>query len=504
MNTDFVVTPRQMKSAEEKCEQLGRSCGTLMDTVGRVIAEKMSERYSLAEKTAVILTGSGNNGGDGFAIAKNLTFYGCKAVIAMTAPPKTELAKSRYDANRSCFEKELLYSENPQAVYDELSAADFIVDCVYGTGFHGELDDSIKRLFDKCRESSAVKLSADIASGCSALDGSAANGAFTADITFALGAVKTGQLHTPCSVNSGEIILLDIGIMQECYEEYTALLNNEELFKLYPERKRISHKGTFGKLLIIAGSENCTGAAWMCANAALRTGAGLVTLCSVKEVTRSVSSTLHECVYLPVSDNGHMTAADSDIICNAAKNADAVVIGCGMGDSEDTYEILKAVINCTDCPILIDADGINSLSAHINELKDNKNRLIITPHPKEFGRISGMPISDVLKNKLSAAADFSSKYGIHVLLKDAYSVYCAPNGFTAVNMSGNAALAKGGSGDTLSGTIGGLLAQHMSISDAVRLGSYLFGAAAEKAAQQRNMGGILPSELPWLYPYILK
>lgn len=162
------------------------------------------------------------------------------------------------------------------------------------------------------------------------------------------------------------------------------------------------------------------------------------------------------------------------------------------------------MIDNTSCPIVIDADGINSLAPHINELKDNTGRLILTPHIKEFSRLSGLDTDYILRHKLSCVKDFAVKYGVHVLLKDAYSVYASPDGFTAVNMSGNAALAKGGSGDTLAGTIGGLLAQGIETGNAVRLGAYLFGLSAQYAARERSMSGILPSELPQLYPYILR
>ncbi len=502
----FVVTPAQMKAAEGECEHRGTSCAVLMENVGAKIAERLDEMLSLSGKTVVILAGSGNNGGDGFALARRVSERGARAEIVIAgAMPKTELAKDSYQRNMPFYASVTSYESNLDAVFALLDAADIIADCVYGTGFHGELSEGAARLFDYCNNLECFKCSADIASGCNALDGEADNSAFSADCTFALGAVKTGQLYAPCSEKSGEIILLDIGISPECYSGgCSAVLCDEELLRLFPKRKRISHKGTFGRLLNVAGSESCIGAAWLSTNAALRTGAGLVTLASVNTVTACVSVNLHECVLLPLGAEKNIKAAEIDTILSAAKGATAISVGCGMGNSGDTYAVVDALIKNTDCPIVIDADGINSLAPHINGLRDNTNRLILTPHPKEFCRISGYELSYVLKNKLKAAADFAREHGVHLILKDAYSVYAAPDGFTAVNMSGNAALAKGGSGDTLTGTVAGLLAQGMAIPDAVRLGMYLFGCAAELAAKSRGMCGILPSELPELYPYILK
>ena len=502
MSKQFVVTPAQMKTAEAMCEKKGTSCGVLMRNVGSAIARHIS-RIAKPCRTAV-LVGSGNNGGDGFALAHNLRKRGFTPTIIMTgASPKTDLAKECFEEYRADYESVLSYPDEPESVLAEIAKCGVIADCVYGTGFHGELHPDIRRLFSYCNESAALRFCADIASGCNASDGSADEYSFRADMTFALGAVKTGQIYVPCSEYSGDIVLLDIGISESCYTEYDAELNGDSLASHFVNRSRITHKGTFGRLLNVSGSESCVGAAWMSTNAALRTGAGLVTLASVSEVTASVANTLHECIYLPLGSKA-LTADCADKLCKNAQTASAILFGCGVGNSDEAYRLLKSLIENTDCPVVIDADGINSLAPHINELRDNTGRLILTPHIKEFSRLSGYDTAYILHNKLSVAKDFAEKHGVHILLKDAYSVYAAPDGFTAVNMSGNAALAKGGSGDTLAGTIGGLLAQGIETKNAVRLGAYLFGLSAQYAARDRSMSGILPSELPALYPYILR
>ncbi len=502
MSKQFAVSPAQMKKAEANCEKKGTSCAVLMRNVGSAVSRHISRIVKPCR--AAVLVGSGNNGGDGFALAHNLRKRGFTPVIIMTgSAPKTDLAKNCFEEYKADHEAVLSYPDEPQKVLSEIASCGVIADCVYGTGFHGELHPDIRRLFSYCNESAALRFSADIASGCNAADGSADKYSFRADMTFALGAVKTGQLYVPCSEYSGDIVLLDIGIPESCYEEYDAELNGDSLAAHFVNRSRITHKGTFGRLLNVSGSESCIGAAWMSSNAALRTGAGLVTLASVSEVTTSVAASLHECIYLPLGSKS-LTADCADKLCKNAQTATAVLFGCGVGNSDETYRLLSSLIDNTSCPVVIDADGINSLAPHINELKDNTGRLILTPHIKEFSRLSGLDTAYILRNKLSCAKDFAEKYGVHVLLKDAYSVYAAPDGFTAVNMSGNAALAKGGSGDTLAGTIGGLLAQGVEIGNAVRLGAYLFGLSAQYAAQERSMSGILPSELPQLYPYILR
>ena len=497
----YTVTSAQMRLAEEECERRGVSCAALMRNAGAAAAEVITQSGRV--KTAVILTGGGNNGGDGFALAHGLKEKGVLTAVIMVCLPKTDLARDCYWQYKDDIDECVSYAEDKEAAFSLIKRADVIADCVYGTGFHGELKEELRELFSACGNSSAVRYALDIPSGCSASDGSADKCSFKADVTLALGAVKTGHLHIPCSSFWGDIKLLDIGIDAPCYKEYEAVICDDTLISCLKKRERITHKGSFGRLLCVAGGENCIGAAYMAVNAALKTGTGIVELASVREVTQAVAVNLHECVLLPLS-SGKMTADSADKLCKAAKGASAIVFGCGMGNSEDTYLLFKALLQSTDCPILLDADGINSLVLHIDDLKDNGGRLILTPHIKEFSRISGIDTDVILKDKLKAAREFAARFGVHLLLKDAYSVYASPCGFTAVNMSGNAALAKGGSGDTLSGTIGGLLAQGVNIGDACMTGAYLFGSSAEYAAQSRSMSGIMPSELPALYPYLLK
>lgn len=299
MAKQYVVTPSQMKKAEAMCEQKGTSCAVLMRNVGSAIALHISRIVKPCR--AAVLVGSGNNGGDGFAVAHNLRKRGFSPLIVLVgSAPKTDLAIDCFNEYKPDYEAVLSYPDQPETVLSELGSCGIIIDCVYGTGFHGELAPPVRRLFSYCNGSAALRFCADIASGCNATDGNADEYSFRADMTFALGAVKTGQLYVPCSEFSGDIVLLDIGISEVCYSEYDAELNGDSLASHFVNRSRITHKGTFGRLLNVSGSESCIGAAWMSTNAALRTGSGLVTLASVSEVTTSVAASLHECIYLPL------------------------------------------------------------------------------------------------------------------------------------------------------------------------------------------------------------
>lgn len=501
----YAVDNATMKKAEELCERDFRSKAMLMDNAGCAIGKGTCKyRKVLPCHKVVIISGNGNNGGDGFALAKYFHDHEIKSTVVLTGDiPSVYPAKECFDKNKDYFDKLYFLSSDLDKIYDAVNEADFIFDCVYGTGFHGKLKEEIKNLFSICNKTRAYRVSADVASGCDLTYLTADEGSFVADLTIALGAVKLGQLSADIVKFCGDILPMDIDIPIDCYPNDSIRINDDELLRLFPRRTRSCHKGDFGKLLIIAGNEQCLGAPWLCTHAALRMGTGLVTLCSTKDVIRAASVSLHQCVYLPVGDEPHISYEYMEKILKAAKESDAVVIGCGMGDYEDTWLITREIIKNTNCPVLIDGDGINSVVAHIDEIKDNSGRLILTPHPKEFSRISGLSVEVILKNKITVAKNFARKYGVTLLLKDAYSVCASHKGEVTVTIAGNAGLAKGGSGDTLSGTIGALLAQGLSPINSIRLGSHIFGLAAEKMAREGGICSVMPAEIPFEYPSIL-
>ena len=503
--TKYVVTPEQMKRAEQNCELNDISCATLMENAGKGLAQRINEYNPARYSKIAVLCGSGNNGGDGYVAAKYLAQQEATVDVIAFGEPSTDIARDALDRCRSYFDSFSVCSdENLEALCELIRNAHIIVDCIFGTGFHGEIEnEKMIRIIEESNQAKAVRFSADIPSGCDAKTASASMHSFMADFTFALGAYKSGHIHIPCSEYSGELDVIDIGIPDFCYEEYKAVVSGKSLLDKLPARRRISHKGDYGRLLNIAGSENYVGAAWLSTNAALRIGTGHVTLCSVKSVTTAVSITLHESTYLPLTDKANIGTEHINDILSAAENATAVLIGCGTGCNEDIAKITMSLMKYAGCPVIIDADGLNSIAPHINEIKDNNGMVILTPHLKEFSRLSGCDMGYIQKNKLAAAKLFAKMYNVHLLLKDAYSVYAAPDGFTAVNLSGNDALAKAGSGDTLAGTIAGILACGAQINDAVTAGAYLFGKAAENAAQTRDTRTILPSELPEEYGYII-
>ena len=495
----FIVTTAQMKAAEERSEQLGVTRVTLMQNAAEQCLDFIKHSLGkIAYKRFAILAGSGSNGGDGVELAALLKEEGGDVTLLLTDKlPDTEVA-------RACMEKRsekpstVSCKENSAAAKDLLKTADVIIDCVFGTGFHGELPAAAADMFGcantECR---ALKIAVDIPSGINGDSGAAAENAFRADITLVLGAMKKGLLNHPACELCGETAVLDIGITDDCYNEYEGIFTPPSITDKLPPRPPYANKGTFGKLLNIAGSINYIGAAILSSKAALRIGTGLVTLASTEYVMGAVASAMPECVYLPLhqDDRGYIYSANAKMIAEAAQSADAVSIGCGMGNNENTAAIVQTLLRAGNCPVILDADGINSIADNINVLKDNDRPIILTPHPGEFARLLGKSVAEVQADRLDLARRFAKDMGVILLLKGMNTVTAAPDGTVTVNPTGNNALSKAGCGDVLTGIIAGLAAQGVQGYDAAVLGAYIHGKCADELVKTQGSASVLASEL---------
>ena len=265
----------------------------------------------------------------------------------------------------------------------------------------------------------------------------------------------------------------------------------------FSPRQAESHKGTYGNLLTVCGSYGMAGAALLCARAALRSGVGLLTAAIPSSVYPLMAGVLPEAVYLPLpqtADGRLSSAARPDLLQRAAR-ADAIVIGCGLGKGEDTQELVRELLRRHTCPLVLDADGINAISAHTLVEETGAAPRILTPHPLEFARLSGIPIETVQRDRTDVARRFADTYGVILVLKGHHTVVAAPGRMPLINPTGNAGMATGGSGDVLAGIIGSLAAQGMDAYDAAVCGVYLHGAAGDAAAQRLSQHAMLPSDM---------
>ncbi len=501
----FIVTNAQMKSAEAECDTRFLSYSQMMNNAGNAVAERIIEDNKPCR--AAVLCGSGNNGGDGFVIAARLLEKGFEtSVILVNGDPKTDCAREYFEALPK---KHILsFDKDEQKCRAFLANTRIVVDCVFGTGFHGALPQRAAALFKEAN-AAPLRFAVDVPSGMNSDTGEFDPNCFKPTRTYILAAFKKGMLVPSAMESLGEHELLDIGISGECYKEFEAELGDDSLRQALPRRAATSHKGTFGRLLNIAGSLCCSGAAVMSTRAALRSGTGLCTLAAPVSVVKALSSSLVENTFLPLpeTEDGYIGDNAAEATAGILPKMTAVSIGCGLGNSENTRKITEYVVKNANCPVIIDADGINSIAGNINILKERTGDkaagrgTVITPHPLEFSRISGMKVSEIQSDRIGAAKRFAAEYGVVVLLKGAYTVITDGDRVT-VNPTGNAGLAKGGSGDVLTGIIAAMLAQGVEAYHAAVSGAYCHGYAADMLAKTMSPASILAGDIIEALPHV--
>lgn len=481
---DRILTPNQMKQAESASEKLGVSLWQLMLNAGTALAEFVIKKaQEIGAESCAILCGTGNNGGDGLVCANHLARRGFKTEIFFySGMPKTELAKKAY-SQLSGEVKQTFLDENK---FDSADiAADIIVDCIFGTGFHGEFRGEPCGYPAVLNRSNAYKIACDMPSGIDSERGTAAKGTLQCDATLTFHCAKFGMLLSPARKLCGEIAVADIGI-PDGWEDYlddktlTYEMKADELSRIMPIRPEYSHKGTFGKLLLVCGCESYIGAAAICSRAALHTGCGIVNLAAPKAVIAAIAGHAPECVYtpLPADSDGFISADAIPKLIELADSHDAVAVGCGLGQTEGTKKLVEELIKNVRKPLLIDADGINQLAKNIDVLKDKNPEIVLTPHIGELARLSGVSVSEAVAQRYSLCRALTDKYGITLHSKDATSLTFSEKLMRITNF-GCSALAKGGSGDMLAGIIGSLLAQGQEPDRACVLADYIMGRTAE-------------------------
>lgn len=494
----FTVNTEQMANAELNSEKEGVSRVQLMKNAAKGCLKYLKSRFpNLRGEKFAIICGKGNNGGDGVELANILTESGGKVTVILTEEmPDSEVSRACRDTHGVKLNT-VKYSANKAAAQDILASATIIMDCVFGTGFHGELSADIGELFDFAAKCRGCKISVDIPSGINGNTGVVTPHSFKADTTLVLAAMKTGLLNSPAFDYCGEVKITDIGIADDCYTEYDGALTDRDILGLMPNRPKSANKGTFGRLLNVAGGGCYMGAAILSSKGALKIGAGLVTLASVKKVLAAAAPAIPECIFeeLPKDKEGFISDKSLPILGELAENAAAITIGCGMGNREDTKNITEFLLKKGKCPVILDADGINSIADNINVLKDNNRPIILTPHPGEFGRLLHKTPKEVQADRVNLAKEFAAKYGAVLLLKGNGTVIAAPDGRTMINTTGSNALAKAGCGDVLTGIIGGLAAQGVDPFAAAVLGAYLHGLSADVLVQKQAAYSIMASDI---------
>ncbi len=465
----------------------------LMERASLALAEKIRENFEKTEKI-LVLCGTGNNAGDGVAAGRILSEWGYQVSLFLIGGGE-KVSKE--------LERQIAIAKKTGLSFvtaPELSGYPVLIDAIFGIGLSREVGGVYQTWIQKMNESGSKIVSVDIPSGVSATTGEILGTAVKADITVTFGENKLGMVLYPGYLQAGKVFVCDIGFPKEALEALKPGVFHYEpsdLETLFPKRVPYSNKGTYGKLLVIAGSESISGAALFAAKAAYRTGCGLVKIISHENNRTMLQTKLPEALFSFYTEEIPDRKDDLNW-------ADAVVIGPGIGTGEQGKTLMSQVMRVQDKPVLIDADGINLLAAEKSWVKNGMltlpDNFILTPHLKEFSRLMDIPVPEIQAEFMNYA--MCPKNGAVLVLKDART-FVSDGKKVYLNTSGNHALAKGGSGDVLSGIIGGLLARGMEDFTAAALGVYLHGLAAEEYIKEKSSSSMLATELVDLLAEVL-
>ena len=503
-----LVTAAEMRAIEAAAFAAGSSAERLMENAGRAVALAVGEAFGgAAARRVVVLVGPGNNGGDGLVAARYLYDAGAEVFVYLLAPRSPEDANFAALDSREVDVVAATESGATGRLDEALARADAVLDAVLGTGRLRPLEGAIAATFDALNawrrapgEHGRFLFAVDLPTGVDADSGAADGHACATDVTLALGFAKVG-LHTlPGAAIAGRVEVLDIGLDARAGDALaTELLTDEWASAHLPARPLDANKGSFGRVLIVAGSERYSGAAALAALGALRAGAGLVTLAAVPSVRQAVAALVPEVTHLPLPESeGGVAAGAGDVVVRTLPDYRCLLIGPGLGLTSEAQAVVRGVLAAPaldSFPVVVDADALNALARQRDWAAQVRARAVLTPHPGELARLSGESIAALQDARLESARRYAREWGQTLVLKGAHTVIAAADGAACVSPFATAALATAGTGDVLAGAIAGLIAQGADPLTAAGVGVYLHGAAAEEYGETYGEAGVLASEI---------
>lgn len=508
-----IVTVAQMIALERASERQGVGMDTLMENAGLAVARVARDQLgSVAGSNLLVLVGPGNNGADGLVAARHLRRWGAEVAVYVAArrpdPDPKMLAALRYGVN--------VYYAIGDPLLEQLETligrSRMVIDAVLGTGRARPLAGPVMEIVQKLNpgrglDNGPLVLAVDLPTGLDADTGAVDPAGVTAGLTVALGYPKIGLLTFPGAERAGRLQVVDIGLPAGMPEERTVdveLMTADWVGRQFPVRPLNSHKGTFGHLLVLAGSRNYVGAAFLAAQSAVRVGAGLVTLATPESVYPIVAGKLTEVIHLPLPEDaeGRIHPSAGAVIRPRLSAYDALAVGSGMGWSAGTAEFLERLLldhtadhPLNQLPVVVDADGLNNLSGLANWWRRRSLPMVVTPHPGEMATLTGRTTAELQRDRVQSARHWSAQWGVTVVLKGANTVVAGPDGPVRVSPFANPGLASGGTGDVLTGIIGGLLAQGLNPDLAACAGVYLHGQAGDVVTRKLGDAGMAASDL---------
>lgn len=501
-----LVKASEMQEMDRRViQELGIPGAVLMENAARGASRIFLEHFDPEYDSHIfILCGRGNNGGDGYVMARYLYQAGLSVTVAVLTP----FSKITGDAllNLNIIRRlgleiiEVPNEDHWSRISSVLTTCDFIIDGILGTGLNSDVRGFYSHVISDVNATENPVMAIDIPSGLNADTGQVMGISIDADLTVTFGFPKLGQFLFPGADHVGRLARIDIGIPDSVSHEIESMykmIEPDEFGHLFHVEKRDIHKGSRGHILILAGSKGKTGAAVLTALGALRSGAGLVTVGIPESLNSVLESKLTEAMTLPLPETseGTLSLDAEKTIMAFMEDKTTVAIGPGISTNKETSELVRKLIGLCDIPMIIDADGLNALVGQLNVLAEYKGICTLTPHPGEMGRLSGLKNYEIQSDRIGYAARFAAEYGCNLVLKGAGTIVAEPDGQISVNPTGNPALSSGGSGDVLTGMIAGFMARGWPVVKAVQAGVYMHGLAADFLAEEMGAAGILASEL---------
>ena len=520
-----VVTAEEMRQIDKQTiEGIGIPGIVLMEVAATAVFRSIQRNFPECRHVGVIV-GKGNNGGDGLALARQLVHAGYTVQIVLVSPQEQftgdALTNLQVVRNLGLPIMEVLSEPELKKLGNKFVSCDLIVDAIFGTGLRRGIEGYIKDVIDWLNSTDRPIVAIDLPSGLNADTGVVEGACICADRTVTIGLPKRGTLLYPGAHSVGALEIADIGFPRSIVESQGIQVNwtqPSQIVNRMPPRPAYSHKGSYGRVLVLAGSTGMTGAAVLASQAALRAGAGLVTLGIPKSLNPIVEAKLGEVMTtpLPETTEGSLALAAKPRILEFIEHTACVLaIGPGLSQHPETVDLAQSLVREIDRPTVIDADGLNALAEaqtdrSFSRSKVNKRlsslppQTILTPHPGEMARLTGLSVPDIENNRIGVAREFSREYKVTLILKGVPTVIALHTGEVWLNSTGNPGMATGGMGDVLTGLIAGLLAQDVPISEAAVIGVYLHGLAGDISAEKTGVHGLIAGDVLKAIPEAIK
>jgi ADP-dependent NAD(P)H-hydrate dehydratase / NAD(P)H-hydrate epimerase len=512
-----IVNVAQMQQAERESSRFGISLSQLMENAGKAVAEEIRCIVGdLSRQYILVLVGPGNNGGDGLVAARYLYDWGVGRVKVLfcgkRAPDDLNLASV---LKMGIHYRELESDINLSKFNEWLSESTAVLDAFFGTGKSRPMEGIFAEVLKTVRQARQNRpdlqlFALDLPSGLDANSGAVDPATPLFDYTLTLGFPKMGLYNLPAAEHAGQIRIIDIGIPHQLLSGLnTSLMTPLQIKSILPARPAVSHKGTFGRVLVLAGSLNYPGAAGLACAGTIRVGSGLTTLVIAQRLMRMVAARVPEITYLPLRESARAPGAEDilRVLSNHINQYSVLLMGCGIGQGQPVQEAVKALLFDPQVklpPVVLDADGLNALASAADWPRQFKKEAIFTPHPAEMARLSGLSIKEIQANRIEFTRQSAQKWNKVLVLKGAYTIVAAPDGRVLVSPFANAGLATAGTGDVLAGAIAGLVGQGAGLFEAASAGVYIHALAGEMVKAEMGDAGMIASDLLPVLPKAIK